>query len=139
MKKILVIDGQGGRLGKEIIEQLQKLEEPIEIIAVGTNSMATQAMLKCGIEKAATGENPVVYNAKYADIIVGPIGIVIANSLLGEITPKMAVAVGESRAKKVLIPVNKCDNFVIATKSLGMTELIEEAMDKIKEDLSEID
>lgn len=138
MRKILVIDGQGGRLGKEIIEQLQKLEE-VEIIAVGTNSMATQAMLKTGVSMAATGENPVVSNAKTADIIVGPIGIVIANSLLGEVTPNMAVAVGESSAKKVLIPVNKCDNFVIATKTLGLTELINEAIEKIKEDLASLD
>lgn len=136
MKKILVIDGQGGRLGKELIEQIQNSIDNIEIIAVGTNSLATQAMLKAGVERAATGENPVIFNSKSADIIIGPIGIVIANSLLGEVTPKMAVAVGESRAKKVLIPINKCDNFVIATKPLGLTELIVEAIDKVKEELS---
>lgn len=139
MKKILVIDGQGGKLGKEIILGLKKFHQQIEIIAVGTNGMATQEMLKAGAEKAATGENPVVFNSKTADIIIGPIGIVIANSLLGEVTPEMALAVGSSAAKKVLIPINKCDNFVIATKSLSFSELINEAIEKVVEYLEDLE
>ncbi|MFB0972115.1 MAG: DUF3842 family protein, partial [Neofamilia sp.] len=96
MKTILVIDGQGGRLGSELVEKLLKLEEEFELIGIGTNSLATQAMIKAGCNMCATGENPVVFNSKTADLIIGPIGIVIANYLLGEITPNMARAVGES-------------------------------------------
>ena len=106
--KIVVIDGQGGRIGKTIIEQLKAANPRCEITAVGTNSIATSAMLKAGADNGATGENPVVIASRSADVIVGPIGILAADSMLGEITPKMAEAVGQSPARKVLIPVSKC-------------------------------
>ena len=98
--KIIVIDGQGGKMGKGVVEQLKKAHPGLELIAVGTNSIATSAMLKAGADAGATGENPVVVNSRDADIIIGPIGIVIANSLLGEITPAMAVAVGAVPPRK---------------------------------------
>lgn len=96
MKTILIIDGQGGMLGKQMVEAVKRLQADGEIIAVGTNSIATANMLKAGADRGATGENAVIVAARSADIIVGPIGIVIADSLLGEITPKMAVALGQS-------------------------------------------
>ena len=133
MKNVLIIDGQGGLLGKHMVEAVRKLIPSAEITAVGTNTMATASMLKAGADNGATGENAVVVCAGRADIIVGPIGIVIADSLLGEITPKMAVAIGRSQAKKILIPVNKCNNIVIGTDGKSTTELIAEAIEKIRE------
>ena len=131
MKTILIIDGQGGMLGKQMVEAVKRLQADGEIIAVGTNSIATANMLKAGADRGATGENAVIVAARSADIIVGPIGIVIADSLLGEITPKMAVALGQSGAAKILIPVNKCNNIVIGASDKSTSELIEEAIKKI--------
>ena len=91
--KILVIDGQGGRMGKALVETLRRRGFSGEILAVGTNSAATAAMLKAGADEGATGENPVVVASRRADVILGPMGIIAANSLLGEITPAMALAV----------------------------------------------
>ena len=100
---ILVIDGQGGRLGKQLIESINRTFPQAEITAVGTNSIATAAMLRAGAAQGATGENPVVVASKQADIIVGPIGIVIADSLLGEVTAAMANAVARSSAARVFL------------------------------------
>lgn len=136
MKKVIVIDGQGGRLGSEIVEKLLKHNQEFELIAIGTNATATESMIKAGAQMCATGENPVIFNSKNADIIVGPIGIVIANSLLGEVTPKMAIAVGESPAKKILIPINKCDNFVITSNSHNFKELVDMAIEKVITELT---
>lgn len=136
MKTILIIDGQGGMLGKQMVEAVKRLQADGEIIAVGTNSIATANMLKAGADRGATGENAVIVAARSADIIVGPIGIVIADSLLGEITPKMAVALGQSGAAKILMPVNKCNNIVIGASDKSTSELIEEAIKKIQEILS---
>lgn len=136
MKKVIVIDGQGGRLGSEIVEKLLKHNHEFELIAIGTNATATESMIKAGAQMCATGENPVIFNSKNADIIVGPIGIVIANSLLGEVTPKMAIAVGESPAKKILIPINKCDNFVITSNSHNFKELVDMAIEKVITELT---
>ncbi len=133
MKKVLVIDGQGGLLGKQMVEAVRKLIPEAEITAVGTNTMATANMLKAGADNGATGENAVIVGARRADIIVGPIGIAIADSLLGEITPEMAVAVGQSEAKKILIPVNKCNNIIIGVGDKSTSELIAEAIRMIKE------
>lgn len=133
MKKVLIIDGQGGLLGKQMVEAVKKLIPEAEITAVGTNTMATASMLKAGASNGATGENAVVVGARKADIIVGPVGIAIADSLLGEITPEMAVAIGQSDAKKILIPVNKCNNIIIGTGDKTTSELIAEAIEKIKE------
>lgn len=133
--EILVIDGQGGKIGKLLIEGISKKFNGVSITAVGTNSIATSNMIKAGITSAATGENPVIVACRYADIIVGPIGIVIADSLFGEITPNMALAVGQSRAEKVLIPVNKCDNQVVGVKNLSIGEMIDEAIALISQSI----
>ena len=132
-KNIPVIDGQGGMLGKQMVEAVRKLIPDAEITAVGTNTMATAAMLKAGADRGATGENSVIVCSKTADIIVGPVGIVIADSLLGEITADMAAAVGRSQAYKILLPVNKCNNIIIGVKGKSTSELIGEAIEKIEE------
>ena len=106
--QLVIIDGQGGRMGSMLTEAVKRGAPQIEITAIGTNSAATAAMLKAGADHGATGENPTVVACKGADVIAGPMGIVLADALLGEITPAMAVAVGQSRAEKVLIPVSKC-------------------------------
>ena len=106
---ILVIDAQGGGIGKQIVSALKKRYPEQYITAVGTNSLATSAMLKAGADVAATGENPVIVCSRKADVIVGPVGIVIADALLGEITAAMATAVGRSQAKRILVPVNRSE------------------------------
>ena len=118
---IMVVDGQGGGIGKSLIERLKTaVGAEHELIAVGTNAMATMGMMKGGAKNIATGENAVIYNAKRADVIVGSIGIVSANTMLGELSPAMAAAIGESDAVKILIPLNRCGLRVagVATDSL---------------------
>lgn len=130
--RILVVDGQGGMVGRQMVEAIKRMIPTAEITAVGTNTTATASMLKAGADNGATGENPVIVAVRTADIIVGPIGIVIADSLLGEVTPKMAEAIGSSSAKKVLIPVNKCDNIIIGVGTKSTSALIAEAIDTIR-------
>ena len=129
--KIVIIDGQGGRMGKAVIEQLKSSYPELELYAIGTNSIATSAMLKAGASYGATGENPVIVNARNADLIIGPIGIVMADSLMGEITPKMAVAIGQSPAKKVLIPVSRCQHFVVGCRDVSMGEYVKLAVEEV--------
>ena len=130
--KIMVIDGQGGRMGKSIVEQMKREFPQDEILAVGTNSIATAAMLKAGADAGATGENPAVVGSESSDVIVGPMGIVIADSLFGEVTPAMAVAIGRSRAKKVLIPVNRCQHFVVGCRDLSLGEYVKLAVEEVR-------
>lgn len=129
---ILVIDAHGGGIGKQLITAIKKAFPDLVITAVGTNSLATSAMLKAGADQAATGENAVVVGCRRADIIVGPIGIVIADAQLGEITPTMALAVGQSAAKRILIPINHCDNIVVGVADLSVGRLIQEAVEQIR-------
>ena len=128
---ILVIDGQGGRMGAALTEQIKNTLPESELIAIGTNSVATAAMLRVGADAAATGENPVIVNSEWADVIVGPIGIITANALLGEITPKMAAAVSESRAKKILLPVSRCAVSVVGVQEKSLSEYVKEAVNMI--------
>lgn len=132
MKQVIVIDGQSGRMGQLFIERAKAAGVPCEITAVGTNAIATAAMLKAGATAGATGENPVLVACRRADIIVGPIGILAADSLMGEITPAMAVAVGQSPARKLLLPVNQCNNIVAGTMNLPLSKLMEEAVEVLK-------
>ena len=129
--KVLVIDAQGGGIGKQVVAAIKHKQPHIEITAVGTNSTATTAMLKAGADHAATGENAVVVGCRTADVIIGPIGIVIADAMFGEVTPTMAVAVGQSRAKRLLIPVNRCDNTIVGISHLSVGNLIEEVLKEI--------
>lgn len=133
MKKITIIDGQGGKIGKTIIEQLKKVHPEQELYAIGTNALATAAMLKAGADYGATGENPCVVNAEDSDIIIGPVGIVIANALLGEITPRIATAIGGSKAYKILIPMNKCNHYVVGCQDNGLADNIRMVCEKVEE------
>ena len=130
--KLVVIDGQSGRMGQLLIDRIRAAGLPCEILAVGTNALATAAMLKAGADAGATGENPVLVACRTAEIIAGPIGILSADSLLGEITPAMAVAVGQSPARKVLLPVNQCSNIVVGTQSLSLSRLMDEAVELLR-------
>ena len=132
---ILVIDGQGGMIGRQLITELRGTMPDVEITAVGTNTLATASMLNAGADNGATGENAVIVCTRGADVIVGPIGIVIADSLLGEVTPKMAAAVGASPVRKILLPVNKCNNIIVGTSDKSTSELIAEAVRRVKAEI----
>lgn len=130
--RVLVIDGQGGGLGRQLVAAISAACPDAELTAVGTNSLAASAMLKAGAARAATGENAVLVNARRADVIVGPLGIVIADALLGEITPAMAAAVGQADAKRILIPVNHCDNYVVGIADVPVGTLVQSAAQKVR-------
>ena len=129
---ILVVDGQGGGLGRLLVRELKGAFPQAEFAAVGTNSTAANAMMKAGADFAATGENAVVVNCRHADIIVGAVGIVIADSMWGEITPRMAQAVGQSDARRVLIPINLCSNLVVGVSEMSMSKLVQAAVDTVR-------
>jgi len=130
--KILVMDAQGGRIGKQLVTAIKKELPELMITAVGTNGLATETMLSAGADNAATGENAVVVACRTADIIVGPIGIAIADSMLGEVTPLMAKAVGQSTAKRILIPFDHCDNLIVGSDLLPVGKRIQGAVEIIK-------
>ena len=134
--RIAVIDGQGGGIGKAIVEKLRQcLGNDLEILALGTNAIATGLMLKAGANQGASGENAIIYNADKVDIIIGSIAIVIANSMLGELSPNMAVAIGESPAKKYLIPLSKCNLTIIGVKNEPLPHYIGDVIAYIKNEL----
>jgi len=126
------VDGQGGGIGRQLVEQIKKTFPSLEITAVGTNVLATQAMKKAGADHSATGENAVIVGCRNADIIAGPIGIVIADSLWGEITPAMALAVGQSRAVRILLPMNQCNNLIPGTEDITASSLIRKSLEQIR-------
>lgn len=130
--KLVVIDGQGGRMGSAVIEQLKEALPEYGICAIGTNSTATSAMLKAGADYGATGENPVLVNSRDADIIIGPVGIVLADSLCGEVTPAMACAVGRSQAYKILMPVNRCRHHIVGCQTISLSESIRLVIEEVK-------
>lgn len=129
--EILVVDGQGGRIGQQLVRGIAARHPKLQIFAVGTNSLATAAMLKGGASQGATGENALLVACRRADVILGPLGIVIADALLGEISPAMAVAVGQSPAKKILVPMNQCDNIVAGVEDLPVSKLLDSALEEL--------
>jgi hypothetical protein len=138
--RIAVIDGQGGGLGKAIIERLRKeLPDQIGIIALGTNAMATSLMIKAGANEGASGENAISYTCSKVDVIIGAIGIIVANSMLGEFTPRMTQAIADSPAKKFLIPLNRCNIEVIGTNGETLPRLIDSLIVSIKNHLKDKD
>lgn len=134
--EILIIDGQGGKLGRQLVEAVLKAHPAVTLTAVGTNSLATESMMKGGARRIATGENAVIVGARRADIIMGPIGIVLADALLGEISPAMAVAVGQSTATKILVPLNRCETLVAGVAGQSAAALIADALAKLDEVLA---
>ncbi|MCI6114259.1 MAG: DUF3842 family protein [Spirochaetales bacterium] len=129
--KVVVIDGQGGNIGKRIVEEIKANGIQSEVMVIGTNSTATATMMKGGADIGATGENPVVLASRDADIIIGPIGIIMADSMYGEITPKMAESVGASKARKILIPINKCVTVAGVDESRTISDYIKIAVSRI--------
>ena len=137
---IVVIDAQGGGLGKQLVSGIKKMTEGrsgIQVAAVGTNSAATAAMLKAGADTAGTGENSVVVASRLADLIVGPLGIVIADSMLGEISPAMALAVAQSPARRILIPFQHCDTYIAGVADGPVSQLVAEALERVRIYLTE--
>ncbi len=135
--RVLVIDGQGGGVGKVLCERLKAELPEVPVVALGTNAMATAAMLRAGADQGATGENAICVNAQNADLILGPIGVVVANAMMGELTPRMAEAVGASRAKKILVPIGKCRVQVAGAADLQLSAAIEDAIALAKSALKE--
>ena len=129
---ILIIDGQGGQLGAQLVKEISSRFDGVTLTAVGTNAVATASMLKAGAKNAATGENPVAVACRRADVIIGPIGIVIADSMLGEVTPGMALAVAQASAKRILIPMNRCDNLIAGVSSLNVSALVADVISKLR-------
>ena len=131
--KVVVIDGQGGRLGSMLVEGIRSAGLDCQLTAIGTNSIAAASMLKAGADASASGENPVIVVCRDADVIIGPIGILAADALLGEITPAMAVAIGQSRAVKLLLPVNLCKNRVVGVPALSFSQLVTSTVEELKQ------
>lgn len=136
--RIVVIDGQGGRLGREVVSAVRDAFPKAEIKVIGTNSVATATMLKAGASEGATGENPAIVACRRADYIIGPLGIVIADSLMGEVTPAMALAVAQSPAKRILIPMNMCDNLVAGVDRQPVSDLVSDVITKIREECDNV-
>ena len=128
---VAVVDGQGGGMGRGLVEAVKRAWPDLRVRALGTNALATAAMLKGGASQGATGENALLVACRRADVILGPLGIVIADALLGEISPAMAVAVGQSPAKKILIPMNQCDNIVAGVEDLPVGKLLDSALEEL--------
>ncbi len=136
MKKafeLLIIDAQGGGIGRQLVSSVRQALPEVDITAVGTNSAATSSLLKAGAHRAATGENAVIVACRRADVIMGPVGIVIADAMLGEITPAMAAAVGQSAAPRILIPFDHCTNIVAGVPDMSAAMLIKSAVGKLLE------
>lgn len=130
---ILIVDAQGGGIGRQLVTAIRQELPDIRILAVGANGAATAAMLKAGADQGATGENAVLVACRKADVILGPVGIVIADAMLGEITPAMATAVAQSKAKRILIPFDHCDNFVVGVPETGMKLLVKQAVEVLRQ------
>lgn len=129
--RIMIMDGQGGGVGKCLVEELRGAYPQAELVAVGTNAAATANMMRGGTALGATGENAVIYNSSRADVIVGPIGIVMANAMLGEITPRMAEAVASGGARILLVPMSRCNAEVVGVESRKLSEYVKEVVEKI--------
>ena len=134
---ILVIDAQGGGLGRQLILEIKKRFAQAEVLAVGTNAAATAAMLKSGADAAATGENAVAVACRRADYIIGPVGIVIADAMLGEITPTMARAVAQANARRILIPFSNCFNYIAGVSDFSTGRLVDDALKELKKQVTE--
>lgn len=132
--RIAVVDGQGGGIGKHIVEKIRReFPEDVEILALGTNALATSVMLKAGANEGATGENAVIFNSSRVDAILGPISIVFSNSMLGEVSPAMAAAISSSPARKILIPLTRSGVDIVGVRSEPLPHMIEELVARVRE------
>ncbi len=134
MMKIAVIDGQGGGIGSLTVKRLRnEFRDSIEIIALGTNAVATTSMMKAGADKGASGENAIIWNASRVNIITGPVSIMMPNAMLGELTSKMAEAVSSSPARKILLPLNQEQVEIIGAAKEPLPHLIDTFIQQLKE------
>ena len=134
MIRIAVIDGQGGGIGSLVVKRLrEEFGESIEITALGTNAVATTAMMTSGADKGSSGENAIVWNASRVDIITGPVSIILPNAMLGEVTPSIAEALSSSQAKKILLPLNQEQVQIVGITKEPLPHLVEALIKNIKE------
>ena len=131
--EVVVIDGLGGGIGRSIVETIKKADSDIYVLAIGTNSTATMNMKKGGADAIATGENAIVYNAKQATLLIGPLGLVFENSMFGEISPNIARAISASSARKYFVPASQCSGQVLGVQSKSIQEYIKEFIEIIKQ------
>ncbi|WP_269476801.1 DUF3842 family protein [Hominibacterium faecale] len=129
---IAVVDGQGGGIGRAVVEKIKAAMPAAHVIGLGTNSVATGQMLRAGADDGATGENAIVHNMQHVDIVVGVIGILNANSMMGELTPAMASAIGGSHTYKVLLPINRCHIHVVSVEDVPLGKHIDHAIEAIR-------
>lgn len=131
--KIAVVDGQGGGIGKAVVEEVRKAFPDLYILALGTNALATGQMLKAGATEGATGENAIIHNMEHVDVVIGVVGILCANSMMGELSPAMAQAIGGSHTNKVLLPINRCHIHVVSVAETGLSRHIRNVIDELRE------
>ncbi|MCI7146365.1 MAG: DUF3842 family protein [Clostridiales bacterium] len=131
--KIAVVDGQGGGIGKAVVEEVRKAFPDLYILALGTNALATGQMLKAGATEGATGENAIIHNMEHVDVVIGVVGILCANSMMGELSPAMAQAIGGSHTHKVLLPINRCHIHVVSVAETGLSRHIRNVIDELRE------
>ena len=138
MINVAVVDGQGGGIGRAIVEKVKKAFPELNVIALGTNAVATGQMLKAGADEGATGENAIIHNMQHVDIVLGVIGILTANSMMGELSPAMASAIGGSHTFKILLPINRCHIHVVSVGDVPLGEHIDNAKDALDDYLKKI-
>ena len=136
---IAVVDGQGGGIGRAIVDKVKRAFPDIEVIALGTNSTATGQMLKAGADEGATGENAIIHNMDHVDVVMGVIGILNANAMMGELSPAMAAAIGGSHTYKILLPINRCNIQVVCVENLSVGEKVYYAVKSLGEFIREMD
>ncbi len=137
--RIAVVDGQGGGIGRAIVERIRKEFPGITITALGTNATATGQMLRAGADEGATGENAIVHNMQHVDVVMGVIGILNANSMMGELSPAMAVAIGGSHTYKILLPINRCHIHVVSVKDIPLSVHLDNAVEALREYIARCD
>lgn len=137
--RICVIDGQGGGIGSLIVKRIKEIfEERVEVVALGTNAAATAAMMKARANRGASGESAICWTVKDADVIVGPLGIIMANAMMGELTPKMAEAIASSRALKILLPLTQERVRVLGVKKEPLPHYVEELVERVLREVLDV-
>ncbi len=135
--RVAVVDGQGGGIGRAIVERIKKDLPEVEVTALGTNSAATGQMLRAGADNGATGENAIVHNMEHVDVVMGVIGILNANAMMGELSPAMALAIGSSHTYKILLPINRCHIHVVSVEDIPLSVHLDNAVKALREYLEQ--
>ena len=135
--RIAVVDGQGGGIGRSIVERVKKEFPELTVTALGTNSTATGQMMKAGADEGATGENAIVHNMQHVDVVMGVIGILSANAMMGELSPAMVTAIGGSHTMKILLPINRCHIHVVSVEDAPLSVHLDNAIIALREYISD--